>query len=225
MMSFITPDWPAPPNVEAGTTTRRAPDGALPGELLYLQQVHGARVVPIADVRDAQAPLAADAVTGHEVGDHCAVRTADCLPLLFCASDGREVAAAHGGWRGLAAGIIENTVAALEASPADLLVWMGPAISQDAFEVGDDVRTAFLAADAGDDACFRPNDRGRWQADLYGLARRRLHKCGIRTIYGGHWCTYSDPEQFYSYRRDADTGRMVTFIAIRQEPVMGATRG
>ena len=215
MIPMITPDWQAPPNVAAGTTTKLVSEGALPTELRFLKQVHGARVVPIADVRTARTPVEADAVTGNQPGDHCAVRTADCLPILFCARDGSEIAAAHGGWRGVVAGVIENTVAALDTPPADLLVWLGPAISQDAFEVGDDVRDAFLTANPVDDACFLPNDRGRWQADLYSLARRRLHKCGVRTISGGQWCTFSDPERFYSYRREADKGRMVTFIHIK----------
>ena len=114
MMSIITPDWPAPPNVAAGTSTKLAPVGVLPRELQYLNQVHGAEVVPIEKVRTARAPIDADAVTGSQPGDHCAVRTADCLPILFCARDGSEIAAAHGGWRGVQAGIIEATIAALD---------------------------------------------------------------------------------------------------------------
>lgn len=214
-MTVITPDWPAPANVAAGTTTRLVPDGALPQELQFLNQVHGARVVSVADVRAANAPLDADAVTGNQPGDHCAVRTADCLPILFCAGDGSEIAAAHGGWRGVLAGIVENTVAAMQTAPADLLVWLGPAISQPNFEVGDEVCTAFVDADPAAARYFEPNDRGRWQADLYGLARQRLHKCGIRSIYGGQWCTFADAQHFYSYRRDADTGRMISFIHIK----------
>lgn len=214
-MSVITPEWPAPPNVVAGTTTKTMPDGVLPRELQYLNQVHGAAVVPIARVREADAPVDADAVTGNAPGDHCAVRTADCLPILFCARDGREIAAAHGGWRGVLGGIIENTVAALETPPSDLLVWLGPAISQPAFEVGDEVREAYIADDPGAAACFAPNDRGRWQADLYGLARQRLQKCGIQPIYGGHWCTFTDAATFWSYRRDATAARMVSFIHLK----------
>ena len=214
-MEIITPEWPAPPDVVAGTTTRQVPDGALPAELQFLNQVHGDRVVPIATVREADAPIDADAVTGHASGDHCAVRTADCLPILMCASDGSEIAAAHGGWRGVLAGIIENTVAALQANPGDLLVWLGPAISQENFEVGDEVREAFVVEEPNASRFFIPNERGRWQADLYGLARLRLHKCGVRSIYGAHWCTYADPERFYSYRRGADTGRMVSFIHLK----------
>ncbi len=215
MTSIITPDWPAPANVAAGTTTRQTPDGALPGEWRYLNQVHGAKVVPIAQVRAAAAVVDADAVTGRGPGAYCAVRTADCLPLLFCAKNGGEIAAAHGGWRGVAAGIIENTVAALDTEAADLLVWLGPAISQAAFEVGGEVREAFLAADPGSDTCFSPNARGRWQADLYGLARRRLQACGVTAIYGGDWCTYGDEHLFWSYRRAADSARMVSFIHLK----------
>ena len=212
MMAIITPEWPAPSNVIAGTTTKQVPDEALPAELVFLNQVHGDRVVPIAAVRDADAPLDADAVFGDAPGDHCAVRTADCLPILICTSDGSRIAAAHGGSRGVLAGIIENTVAALASDPVDLLVWLGPAISQEHFEVGEEVREAFSAQDPDAARWFAPNERGRWQADLYGLARQRLHKCGVRSIYGAHWCTYADPERFYSYRRDADTRRMVSFI-------------
>ncbi len=215
MMSIITPDWPAPANVVAGTSTKLASDGALPGELRFLHQVHGATVVPVEAVRTAPDPIDADAVTGCAPGDYCAVRTADCLPILFCARDGSEIAAAHGGWRGVQAGIIEATINALEAPASELLVWLGPAISQENFEVGEEVREAFVAGDPGAEACFAANARGRWQADLYGLAQRRLHNCGVCTIYGGNWCTYRDARRFYSYRRDADTGRMVTFIHLK----------
>ena len=215
MMSIITPDWPAPSNVVAGTSTKLAPEGVLPRELQYLHQVHGATVVPIEAVRDAPGPIDADAVTGRASGDHCAVRTADCLPILFCARDGREVAAAHGGWRGVRAGVIEATIDALETPASDLLVWLGPAISQENFEVGEEVREAFVATDPGADECFEANARGRWQADLYGLARRRLKNRGVQAIYGGNWCTYRDARLFYSYRRDADTGRMVSFIHLK----------
>lgn len=214
-LPIIQADWPAPANVVAGTTTRVAPDGVLPPELRYLHQVHGAKVVPVATLRESLEPVDADAVTGSESGDYCAVRTADCLPALFCAKDGSEIAAAHAGWRGLAAGVLENTVTAMRASGEDLLVWLGPAISQANFEIGGEVRDAFLAADPESVSCFERNDRDRWQADLYGLARRRLAGCGVEAIYGGHWCTYADEESFYSYRRAADTGRMVSFVLLK----------
>lgn len=215
MTSIITPDWPVPANIVAGTTTKLAPDGVLPRELHFLNQVHGATVVPIEAVREAAGPIEADAVTGCSPGDLCAVRTADCLPILFCARDGGEIAAAHGGWRGVRSGVVEATIDALETPASDLLVWLGPAISQENFEVGPEVREAFLDADPGADDCFRPNSRGRWQADLYGLARRRLQKRGVRAVHGGNWCTYRDARLFHSYRRDADTGRMVSFIHLK----------
>jgi len=214
-LPIIQADWPAPANVVAGTTTRIAPDGVLPPELRYLNQVHGASVASVATLRESPEPVDADAVIGRESGDYCAVRTADCLPVLFCAKDGSAIAAVHAGWRGLAVGVLENTVAALGVPGADLMVWMGPAISQPNFEVGDEVREAFLAADPLSTELFVPNARERWQADLYGLARRRLSACGIAAVYGGHWCTFADEERFYSYRRAADTGRMVSFVLLK----------
>ena len=215
MTSLITPDWPVPTNVIAGSTTRHTEDGILPENLRYLNQVHGAVVVPANMLRDADEPPDADAVTGQRPGDVCAVRTADCLPVLFCSTDGTRVAAAHAGWRGLAAAVLENTIIAMNCAAGDLMAWMGPAISQRNFEVGEDVREAFLAHDADAAACFEPNAGGRWQADLYGLARRRLAASGVEAIYGGGWCTFADSERFYSYRRDQETGRMVSFVALK----------
>ena len=214
-LPIIQADWPAPSNVVAGTTTRVAPDGVLPPELRFLNQVHGTTVVRVAALRESLVTVDADAVTGATSGDYCAVRTADCLPVLFCAKDGSEIAAAHAGWRGLAAGVLENTVAAMRTSGPNLLAWMGPAISQRNFEIGGEVRDAFLAADPASASCFEDNERGRWQADLYGIARLRLAACGIEAVSGGHWCTYSDAASFYSYRRDADTGRMVSFVLLK----------
>jgi YfiH family protein len=211
----IQADWPAAANVVAGTTTRIASDDALPPGIRYLNQVHGASVVPVVSIRESDEPVDADAVFGRERGDCCAVRTADCLPVLFCAKDGRAAGAAHAGWRGLAAGVLENTVAAMGVPEADLLVWMGPAISQPNFEVGEEVRDAFLKEDPAASGLFIPNARGRWQADLYGLARRRLSALGIAAIYGGRWCTFADAERFYSYRRAADSGRMVSFVLLK----------
>ena len=214
MKTMITPDWPAPEGIVAGTTTLATPEAELPAGITYLRQVHGPDVVRLHDLRAAAQPLEADAVIASAAGDVCAVRTADCLPVLFCARDGDEIGAAHAGWRGLAAGVLENTVAALDTDPSDLLAWIGPAIAQANFEVGDEVREAFLAGDAGAAAFFEPNVRGRWQADLAGLARRRLAAVGLSAIYGGKWCTYDDAERFYSYRRDPDCGRLVSFVAI-----------
>lgn len=215
MTTIITPDWPAPTNVIAGTTTRNSDRTALPGDLYYLNQVHGAVVVPIDALRQADEPLDADAVMGYQPGDVCAVRTADCLPVLFCSLDGSRVAAAHAGWRGLAAGVLENTIKAMGVAPGTLMAWLGPCISQPNFEVGDEVRAVFLAHDAGAEGCFEPNARGRWQADLDALARRRLADVGLGNIYGGGWCTFADPERFYSWRRGQDTGRMVSFVALK----------
>mgnify|MGYP001814780890 FL=1 len=212
---LIEVDWPAPANVVAGTTTRSATNDDLPPDLRFLNQVHGAAVVTRAQVREAAAALAADAVTGSEPGDCCAVRTADGLPVLFCSRGGERIGAAHAGWRGLAAGVLENTVAAMSGSAGDLLAWLGPAISQANFEVGEEVRAAFLEHDPAADCHFLENPRGRWQADLYGLARQRLAACGVEAVYGGGWCTYGDAARFYSYRRAADTGRMVSFVALK----------
>lgn len=211
---MILPEWPAPANVIAGTTLVDTPDDALPTGLALLNQVHGSRVVTIDEVRAAAEPPDADAVIGAATGDVCAVRTADCLPVLFCSHDGREIAAAHAGWRGLAAGVLENTVAALRSGPSDLLAWFGPAISQPNFEVGEEVRAIFLAQDPGAARCFAPNERGRWQADLYALARLRLEAAGVTTVFGGAWCTFADPQRFHSFRRDPGCGRMVSFIAL-----------
>ncbi len=209
---WIAADWPAPDSVIAGTALRgKSLDTlGLPGEPCFLKQVHGAKVVVAAAYAS---PPEADASVGRLPGDVCAVRTADCLPVLFCSGDGTEIAAAHAGWRGLAAGILEATIACMTHDPADLMAWLGPAISQPAFEVGSEVKEAFVQKDPGDSRCFEPNERGRWQADLYELARRRLCAAGLTGIYGGGFCTYADTERFYSYRRDPDCGRMVSFIA------------
>ena len=153
---MIRPEWPAPDNVIAGTTLVDTPNDALPAGLALLNQVHGPRVVAIDEVHAAAEPPDADAVTGFAAGHVCAVRTADCLPVLFCSRDGREIAAAHAGWRGLAAGVLENTVAALRSAPGELLVWFGPAISQANFEVGDEVREAFVAQDRDAIHCSLP---------------------------------------------------------------------
>jgi YfiH family protein len=211
----IRPEWPAPASVVAGTTLIDTADDALPTGLVLLNQVHGSRVISIDEVRAATEPLDADAVTGFAAGHVCAVRTADCLPVLFSTRDGSEIAAAHAGWRGLAAGVLENTVTALRSPPGALLAWFGPAISQPNFEVGDEVREAFTAQDPGAEQCFAANERGRWQADLYALGRRRLVAAGVTDIYGGDWCTFAEASRFHSYRRDPDCGRMVSFIALK----------
>jgi polyphenol oxidase len=242
----LLPEWPAPERVRAAFTlrgggvsrgscaalnlaahvadepaavaeNRRRVRAALdlPGEPAWLTQVHGNRVIrlqagPEPDYR------ADGAVTGAP-GRVCAVLVADCLPVLFAARDGSAVGAAHAGWRGLAAGVLENAVAALGVPPDQLLAWIGPGIGQAHFEVGAEVREAFAGAagTAGADAAaaaFRPNARGRWQCDLAGLARLRLAALGLTGIYGGGWCTFADPENFFSHRRDACSGRMAALI-------------
>jgi YfiH family protein len=138
--------------------------------------------------------------------------TADCLPLLLCDPEGRSVAAVHAGWRGLAAGVIEAAVARLTEDPARLLVWLGPAIGPDAFEVGPEVRAAFFAADPGVDSAFRARPGDKWLADIYALARARLAAVGVVRVYGGDLCTFADERRFFSFRRDGTTGRMASLI-------------
>ena len=210
---WIPATWPAPGKIVAGTTLRGGDIEALnlPGRPCWLTQVHGKGVVQVARY---DKPPVADASIGREPGDVCAVRTADCLPLLLCAADGAEVAAAHAGWRGLAAGVIEATVAAMDHPANELMAWMGPAISRAAFEVGEEVRDAFVVSDRAAADCFAANDRGRWQADLYALAERRLRAIGVTAVYGAGYCTFGDPQRFFSYRRDGDKGRMVSFVAL-----------
>lgn len=184
----------------------------LPGEPCWLRQVHGIQVVCAGATDVDGGPPQADAAIGRGIGDSCAIMTADCVPILLCSIDGHEIAAAHGGWRGLAGGVVAATVKEMSAAPGSLIAWLGPAISQDSFEVGDDVRDAFTALDAESAACFRANDRGRWQADLYGLARMWLASAGVTAVHGGEYCTAADPQQFFSHRRDGSCGRMATFI-------------
>lgn len=191
----------------------------LPAAPRWLEQVHGAEVVRIdgggaATSTDSwRAPRADGAVT--RVPDIVlAIRAADCLPVLFCDRAGSVVGAAHAGWRGLAAGVLENTVAALGCDPGDVLAWIGPAIGRDAFEVGAEVRQAFTGTDASADAAFVPGRPGHWYADLEALARRRLERAGVGAVHGGGMCTSSDSERFYSWRRDRSHGRMAALIWI-----------
>lgn len=238
-MDWIEPDWPAPSGVRAAATTRLGgaslgpyaswnlgdhvgDDPAavaanrrllrerlgLPAEPLWLRQVHGCNVAQAGGCE-------ADAAVAFAPGQVCAVLTADCLPLLFCDRSGTRVAAVHAGWRGLAAGVIEAAVARLGVAPGELLCWLGPAIGPDAFEVGDEVRQAFLAQGlAGAEAAFRASPSGRWLADLYALARIRLRAVGVPGVWGGGLCTYADGERFFSYRRDGLTGRMASLVWI-----------
>jgi len=180
----------------------------------WLDQVHGTTVADFdaADPDRHRVPPTADAAVTRQPGRVCAIMTADCLPILLTDRDGTVVGGAHGGWRGLAAGIVEATVAAFRDRgivPAHVLAWLGPAIGPAAYEVGGDVAAALREDDATALAAGRP---GHWHLDLYGLARARLAACGVRQIYGGEWCTFSDPARFFSYRRDGVTGRQASLI-------------
>lgn len=240
---WLVPDWPAPARVRAVCTTRTGgcsrgafaglnlaahvgddPDDVaynrmqlrsaleLPSEPAWLEQVHGAEVIDAGSPE----PRRADASLTRASGVVCAVLTADCLPVLLCDAAGSRVAAVHAGWRGLAAGVLENAVAALDAPY--LMAWLGPAIGPDAFEVGAEVRQAFVAPHPVSAHAFTPAHGGKWRADLYELARLALARAGVSRVYGGGWCTYGDPERFYSYRRDVKTGRMVTLIWLNEHP-------
>jgi YfiH family protein len=155
-----------------------------------------------------------DASVARRAGWVCAIRVADCMPVLFAAQDGSVVGAAHAGWRGLAGGVLEATIGRFGVPASKLIAWMGPAIGPRHFEVGDDVRDAFMASDADSASAFVANTRGRWQCDLYALARRRLKALGVSAIYGGGWCTFADADRFFSYRRDGQCGRMAALIWI-----------
>lgn len=234
----IVPDWPAPAQVKALQTTRlggvsKAPydslnlgshvgddrlavarnrmllNTLLPSEPVWLEQVHGT-VVANADAADCL--LQADACIARQRGSVCVVMTADCLPVLLCDRQGSVVGAAHAGWRGLCGGVIEATIRAMGTAPHDLLVWLGPAISQQSFEVGGEVRDAFITVQAEAASAFLPGQSGKWFADIYELARLRLGALGVTSIYGGDYCTHGERERFFSYRRDGVTGRMGTFV-------------
>ena len=184
-------------------------------EPIWLTQVHGAKVYPVREAAEAQPaiPPQADAAVTRLSGVPLTVMTADCLPVLFCDRAGSVVATAHAGWRGLCEGVLEQTVAAMGVPASEILAWLGPAIGPLAFEVGDEVRSAFVAQDPTAAEAFVPGaSRGKWLADLYRLARQRLNGVGVTQIYGGQHCTFSDPSRFYSYRRDGQTGRMSGLI-------------
>ena len=184
-------------------------------EPIWLTQVHGTKVYPVREAAEAQPaiPPQADAAVTRLSGVPLTVMTADCLPVLFCDRAGSVVATAHAGWRGLCEGVLEQTVAAMGSSSSEILAWLGPAIGPSAFEVGDEVRSAFVAQDPAAAEAFVPGmSAGKWLADLYCLARQRLNGVGVTQIYGGQHCTFSDPSRFYSYRRDGQTGRMSGLI-------------
>ncbi|MCO7225303.1 peptidoglycan editing factor PgeF [Pleionea sp. CnH1-48] len=240
-LAVIKPDWPAPEWVQAASTCRSGGVSqgvyqamnvgdhvgddaehvatnrqrlvealALPSEPFWLNQTHSTDVVPVTSL--SETPIEADASYSEQPSQVCAVMTADCLPVLFTDKKGQWVAAAHAGWRGLANGILLKTMDSYQGEKEDCLAWLGPAISSKAFEVGDDVKQAFCAQSSSFDRFFQARDKkGKYLADLYGIAREQLSALGVQ-IYGGDFCTYSDPEQFFSYRRDGVTGRMASLI-------------
>ena len=240
---WIVPDWPAPEQVSTLVTTRaggvsRAPyaglnlgghvgddpasvaqnrailRAALPAEPVWLTQVHG---IAVLDADGGNVSTEADASVTRRAGQVCAVLTADCLPVLFCSRDGSVVAAAHAGWRGLAGGMLEATVAAMQVPAESVMAWLGPAIGAQAFEVGGEVREAFVAMQPQASAAFVALRRGKWLADIYALARLRLQRSGVNHIYGDGACTYSEAARFYSYRRDGPTGRMASLIWLQRD--------
>jgi len=237
---FLIPEWPASARVRAACTLRAggassapfdslnlgahvgddpaavaenrrrvAAALALPAEPLWLEQVHGTAV---AEAGTASARTVADAVLARSAGEVAVIQVADCMPVLFADRAGTAVAAAHAGWRGLAAGVLEATVRALALPPERLLAWLGPAIGPEHFEVGGEVRAAFVAKNPAAERAFSANERGRWQCDLGELARQRLAALGISAVYGGSWCTFADRDRFFSYRRDGRCGRMGALI-------------
>jgi YfiH family protein len=240
MTKLIVPEWPAPDGVVACSSTRTGgvsegaweslnlgahcgddlnhveenrkrffAAGQLPSKPVWLEQVHGTAVLSLTG--EPYASKRADASYSNTPGTVCAVMTADCLPVLFCNRAGTEVAAAHAGWRGLCAGVLEETVACFADSADNILAWLGPAIGPQAFEVGPEVREAFMAHDPQAESAFRPAGE-KYMADIYQLARQRLTHLGISQIYGGDRCTFTEKSDFFSYRRDKTTGRMASFI-------------
>lgn len=184
----------------------------LPNPPHWLQQVHGVAVHRVASREPGVTPPQADAAVTDIPGAVLAILTADCLPVLFAAKDGSQIAAAHAGWRGLAAGVLEATVAAMRSAPENLLAWLGPAAGPAHYEIGEEVRSAFVDTDPGAAICFVATRPGHYLINLYALARRRLAAVGVRDVSGGDLCTISDATRFYSYRRDGRTGRMAALV-------------
>lgn len=243
---YLEPQWLAPKKVRACVTTRKGGVSSEPYESMnlayhvgdatqnvaenrcrlrrelgfayepqWLEQVHGTKVVKAVT---GGSPLEADAVYSNQPGLPCAVLTADCLPVFFCNLEGTQVAVAHAGWRGLADGVLEATLAVFEESPDNVLVWLGPAIGAAHFEVGSEVRERFLSYHADMEQAFSASGKsGHWLADLYLLARIRLERAGVFQITGDNYCTYTDIAHFYSYRREGVTGRMASLIWIEAE--------
>ena len=243
LADFLQAEWPAPKWVRAFQTlrtggcstgpwadfnlgdhvgddpvsvqaNRHALRQLLPAEPVWLKQVHGTATVDTGFLPNLPE---ADAAFARQPGSVCVVMTADCLPVLFCDRAGTVVAAAHAGWRGLLAGVLEETILRMAVAPSDVLVWLGPAIGPECFEVGDEVRAAFVEASPAAGLAFRPHNAGKWLADIYLLARQRLVAAGVEAISGGDLCTVSDPARFFSYRRDGVTGRMASLIWIDQQ--------
>lgn len=238
---WIVPPWPAPARVRALSTTRHGGHSLgphagfnvgmavgdeparvaanrallralLPSEPRWLRQVHGIRVVDAAALAEGEVPEADAAVT-RAPGVVLAIQAADCMPVLLAARDGQVIAAAHAGWRGLCGGVIEHAVNGMQVPAGEILAWLGPAISGPSYEVGEDVRQAFLDADPQAACGFSAGKApGRFQLDLYALARQRLARLGVAAVHGGGFCTLSERERFFSYRRDGVTGRMVTLL-------------
>ena len=240
---LIVPDWPAPANVRALQTTRNGGHSReayaslnlgdhvgddplvvaanrqvlspfLPTEPVWMRQVHGTSII---DAATANCLPEADAAFATVPDTVCCVMTADCLPVLLCDRAGTGVAAVHAGWRGLLHGVIESTIAAMPAQSSELLAWLGPAIGPHAFEVGDEVRQGFVDANANAEEAFVALPQGKWLAHICLLARQRLNAAGVTQIYGGDFCTYTDVERFFSYRRDGVTGRMCSLIWLAQK--------
>lgn len=184
----------------------------LPSEPLWLNQVHGTDVQVVDGSTLPSGPPTADAIVSQDGRHVLAIMTADCLPVLLCSSSHNELAAIHCGWRSLSAGIVAETISRMSSPPANLMAWLGPAITQSAFEVGDDVRDVFLAGVEDAISCFDTNENDRWQADLPGLARRYLAASGVDAVYDSELCTYGDEGRFFSYRRDGQCGRMATLL-------------
>jgi YfiH family protein len=196
------------PTAVAGNRARLRAALRLPAEPRWLTQVHGVRVLDL----DGEEATQADGAVTTKPGVVCAVLTADCLPVLLCDRGGTQVGVAHAGWRGLLHGVLPAAVEAFHANPADLIAWLGPAIGREAYEVGAEVRAAFVAGSRSAERRFTRNRRGRWQADLYGLARDALAAAGVGSIHGGGFCTYTEASRFFSHRREAPCGRMATLI-------------
>jgi hypothetical protein len=239
-VKFLFPDWPAPRNVRALSTLREGgcsqgvyrslnlaahvgddsahvsenrarlrAAAALPSDPIWLKQVHGTNVL---DDATAAADVEADGFYARGSNRVCAVLTADCLPIAICNRQGTEVGLLHGGWRGLSSGIVEAGLHAFRSPADELMAWLGPAIGAQAYEVGGEVREAFVAHDADAVSAFEPGRPGKWTMNIYRLASRRLSACGVTAIYGGEYCTATQANLFFSYRRDGTTGRMASLV-------------